>query len=48
MAEIGPFQENPRWRKIQDVHQNFKIDSVDASGTPSLSLKFGINITQND
>ena len=48
MTETWPFQENPRWPKIQDGRQNVKIDSVGASGIPSLSLKFGINLTQND
>ena len=34
--------------KIQDGRQNFKIDNIGASGIPSLSLKFGINLTQDD
>ena len=39
MTEIRPFQENPRWPKIQDGHRKFKIDSVGASVTPT-KLKY--------
>ena len=35
MTEIWPFKEIPRWPKIQDGRQNFKIDSVGASVTPT-------------